>query len=91
MSMMVVELQQRLPRARIVYASATGVQNLESMAYANRMGLWGSGQSFATFVDFLESISKRGLGALEVRPRSIIVCLAITHGEHVLPPFYALF
>jgi len=36
MSVMVVELQQRLPKARIVYASATGVQNLEAMAYANR-------------------------------------------------------
>jgi len=31
-----------------------------------RMGLWGEGLSFATFAEFHESMSKRGLGALEV-------------------------
>jgi hypothetical protein len=37
----VVELQQALPRARILYCSATGVTDLENMAYMERLGLWG--------------------------------------------------
>ena len=34
----VIELQQRLPRARVLYCSATGVSEVGNMAYMNRMG-----------------------------------------------------
>jgi len=64
----VVQLQQRLPRARIVYASATGVTDIKNMAYFSRLGLWGSGTAngFATFKAFESSVSKRGIGAFEL-------------------------
>jgi hypothetical protein len=38
----VVRLQALLPRARVVYASATGVTDISNMAYFSRLGLWNS-------------------------------------------------
>src|SRR3546814_345378 len=38
-----VELQNRLPRARVIYASATGASDVNNLAYATRLGLWGEG------------------------------------------------
>ena len=62
----VVELQKLLPRARVLYCSATGVTDVEHMAYMERLGLWGLGTQFAQFSDFQSEFSKRGVGALEV-------------------------
>jgi hypothetical protein len=62
----VVEIQRMLPRARVVYASATGVSDLKNMAYAERLGLWGKQLPFEDFGQFLESIEGRGIGALEM-------------------------
>jgi hypothetical protein len=45
----VVELQKCLPLARIVYCSATGVTDLDHMAYMERLGLWGPGTQFTGF------------------------------------------
>ncbi len=42
----VIELQQALPLARVVYCSATGVSEVGNMAYMTRMGLWGAGTPF---------------------------------------------
>jgi hypothetical protein len=41
-----VELQNRLPRARVIYASATGASDVNNLAYAVRLGLWGEGTAF---------------------------------------------
>ncbi|KAJ1450345.1 P-loop containing NTP hydrolase pore-1-domain-containing protein [Pelagophyceae sp. CCMP2097] len=62
----VIALQDQLPRARIVYASATGVTEITNMAYATRLGLWGAGTAFETFKGFAETMEKRGVGALEM-------------------------
>ena len=62
----VVELQKKMPKARIVYASATGVTNIDNMAYMSRLGLWGPKLAFANFDDFKSSMGKRNLGALEM-------------------------
>jgi len=64
----VVQLQVKLPRARIVYASATGVTDIKNMAYFNRLGLWGpqAGNGFDSFKAFEQSVSKRGIGAFEL-------------------------
>jgi hypothetical protein len=40
----VQELQDRLPMARIVYVSATGVAEPEHLACLSRLGLWGVGE-----------------------------------------------
>jgi hypothetical protein len=62
----VVELQKALPRARIMYCSATGVTDLENMAYMERLGLWGPGTQFDSFNDFFTEMKNRGTGALEM-------------------------
>ncbi|KAL8581237.1 hypothetical protein ACOMHN_038337 [Nucella lapillus] len=62
----VLELQKRLPMARIVYASATGATEPRNMAYMVRLGLWGEGTSFREFSDFINCVEKRGVGAMEM-------------------------
>lgn len=62
----VLELQERLPRARIVYVSATGASYLYQMAYMDRLGLWGKGTDFHDAKDFVHTVSKRGDGAMEM-------------------------
>lgn len=42
----VLELQNKLPKARIIYASATGASEPRNMAYMVRLGLWGAGTPF---------------------------------------------
>jgi hypothetical protein len=42
----VLELQNKLPKARIIYASATGASEPRNMAYMVRLGLWGQGTPF---------------------------------------------
>lgn len=62
----VLELQNRLPNARIVYASATGASEPKNMAYMTRLGLWGAGTPFPEFNDFIQAVEKRGVGAMEL-------------------------
>ncbi|KAG8454621.1 hypothetical protein GDO86_001007 [Hymenochirus boettgeri] len=62
----VLELQNNLPLARVVYASATGASEPKNMIYMSRLGIWGEGTSFSTFDDFLHAIEKRGVGAMEI-------------------------
>lgn len=61
-----LELQRKLPKARIVYASATGASEPKNMAYMVRLGLWGQGTSFPEFKDFYEAVETRGVGAMEM-------------------------
>ncbi|GFV32748.1 protein strawberry notch homolog 1 [Trichonephila clavipes] len=62
----VLELQNKLPKARIVYASATGASEPKNMAYMTRLGLWGEGTPFKEFSDFISVVEKRGVGAMEL-------------------------
>ncbi|XP_063311626.1 protein strawberry notch homolog 2 isoform X1 [Pelobates fuscus] len=62
----VLDLQNNLPLARVVYASATGASEPKNMIYMSRLGIWGEGTSFSTFDDFLHAIEKRGVGAMEI-------------------------
>ena len=61
-----VELQDRLPNARIVYASATGATEVANLAYAARLGLWGRGTPFPTVEAFVEKVSAGGIAAMEL-------------------------
>ena len=54
-----MELQKKLPKARIVYASATGATEPRHMAYMVRLGIWGEGSPFRDFGDFLAAVEKR--------------------------------
>ncbi|KAG8237954.1 hypothetical protein J437_LFUL016299 [Ladona fulva] len=64
----VLELQNKLPRARVVYASATGASEPKNMAYMTRLGIWGEGTPFREFTDFITAVEKRqvGVGAMEI-------------------------
>jgi hypothetical protein len=62
----VVELQRRLPNARVVYASATGATEVANLAYAERLGLWGRGTPFPTVQAFVEKVAAGGIAAMEL-------------------------
>uniref|UniRef100_A0A452R0U7 Protein strawberry notch homolog 2 n=1 Tax=Ursus americanus TaxID=9643 RepID=A0A452R0U7_URSAM len=62
----VLDLQNKLPLARVVYASATGASEPRNMIYMSRLGIWGDGTPFRTFEEFLHAIEKRGVGAMEI-------------------------
>lgn len=61
-----LDLQERLPKARIIYSSATGATEVMNYTYANRLGLWGEGTSFADNTDFIKSIESSGVSAMEI-------------------------
>uniref|UniRef100_A0A8C6Y177 Protein strawberry notch homolog 1 n=1 Tax=Naja naja TaxID=35670 RepID=A0A8C6Y177_NAJNA len=62
----VLELQNKLPKARVIYASATGASEPRNMAYMNRLGIWGEGTPFREFSDFIQAVERRGVGAMEI-------------------------
>ncbi|EDS41324.1 conserved hypothetical protein [Culex quinquefasciatus] len=61
-----LDLQNKLPKARVVYASATGASEPRNMAYMVRLGIWGQGTPFPSFMDFITAVEKRGVGAMEI-------------------------
>ncbi|XP_045468793.1 protein strawberry notch homolog 1-like isoform X4 [Harmonia axyridis] len=63
---MVVDLQEALSKARVLYASATGASEPKNMAYMTRLGLWGKGTTFVTFDDFASAVEKKGVGGMEI-------------------------
>lgn len=54
-----LEIQNLLPNARVVYASATGASEPRNMAYMVRLGMWGQGTPFPVFNDFIAAVEKR--------------------------------
>jgi hypothetical protein len=54
----VVELQDFLPRARILYASATGAWQPEHLAYMQRLGLW-ENEAFISSTQFVTAMAGR--------------------------------
>ena len=67
-----LSLQNKLPDARVIYVSATGATKIESLAYASRLGLWGSKNTpFTSRENFIESITKGGMAALEIIARDL--------------------
>lgn len=66
-----VELQKLLPNARVVYVSATGATDVNELAYAERLGLWGKGTAFKDVNDFVDKIGSSGLSAMELVARDM--------------------
>ncbi len=66
-----IELQKRLPKARVVYSSATGATEVENLRYAERLGLWGEGTAFFNGNDFVDKIKAGGLAAMELIARDM--------------------
>ncbi|MDK2932789.1 MAG: hypothetical protein PWP27_599 [Clostridiales bacterium] len=66
-----IELQRLLPNARVVYVSATGATEVENLAYAERLGLWGEGTAFPDKHNFVSKIADGGLAAMELVARDM--------------------
>jgi predicted RNA methylase len=66
-----VRLQNLLPRARVLYASATGASDVNNLAYAMRLGLWGPETAFAERDQFVAAIRQGGIAAMELVARDL--------------------
>ncbi|MDB5687265.1 MAG: methylase [Rhizorhabdus sp.] len=66
-----VRLQNALPRARILYVSATGATDPANLCYAARLGLWGPGSAFRTREVFLTAMQEGGIAAMEIVARDL--------------------
>ena len=66
-----IALQEALPKAKIVYSSATGATEVENLRYAERLGLWGEGTPFITGDDFVGKVKAGGLAAMELIARDL--------------------
>ncbi len=66
-----VELQKMLPNARVVYVSATAATEVEGLAFASRLGLWGTGTPFYDVKEFVNQIGSAGLSAMELVVRDM--------------------
>jgi hypothetical protein len=70
-ALMGVALQKALPKARVVYVSATGATEVSNLSYAERLGLWGQGTAFANTNAFISQIASSGIAAMEVVARDL--------------------
>ncbi|MGO9473576.1 MAG: strawberry notch-like NTP hydrolase domain-containing protein, partial [Rhodomicrobium sp.] len=67
-----LRLQHALPAARVVYVSATGATGVHNLAYAQRLGLWGSSDfPFANRADFVSAVEAGGIATMEVLARDL--------------------
>ncbi|KAL0037371.1 hypothetical protein WJX79_004342 [Trebouxia sp. C0005] len=62
----VVEIQRRLPNARVLYVSATGATEAENLCYMTRLGLWGDKTAFRDKLEFVNMLQQRGVAAMEL-------------------------
>lgn len=65
-----LELQKLLPKAKVVYLSATGATEVRNMAYMDRLGLWGRETPFPSKQDFISQMESGGLAAMEAVAQS---------------------
>lgn len=66
-----VRLQNLLPRACILYNSATGATDPANLCYATRLGLWGPGSAFESRDAFMAAIASGGIAAMEIVARDL--------------------
>lgn len=66
-----IALQEALPKAKIVYSSATGATEVENLRYAERLGLWGEGTPFVKGDDFVSKVKAGGIAAMELVARDM--------------------
>jgi hypothetical protein len=67
----VVNLQKRLPNARVVYVSATGATEVSNLSFATRLGLWGTGTPFESVLKFIDQMTAGGLATMELVARDM--------------------
>ncbi|MEN6358164.1 MAG: strawberry notch-like NTP hydrolase domain-containing protein [Armatimonadota bacterium] len=67
----VIDIQNKLPNARVTYMTATSADDITDLGYAVRLGLWGSDTAFKTFDQFSGTIDAGGIGAMELVAREM--------------------
>jgi hypothetical protein len=78
----VLNLQNALPLARIVYASATGASEPKHMGYMVRLGLWGLGTPFADSKEFVQAVEKRWVMLLRSVSLDSLLCWTAGTKQH---------
>lgn len=71
MALAAIQLARRLPKAKVVYVSATGSVEVTDLGYLERLGLWGEGTPFANKRDFVTKIASGGIAAMELVARDM--------------------
>jgi len=67
-----LKLQDRVPDARVLYVSATGATVVGNLAYASRLGLWGTGDfPFVNREQFVADMEAGGIAAMEIISRDL--------------------
>lgn len=66
-----LDLQRELPNARVSYFTATSATEVQHLAYAERLGLWGRGTAFANRQEFVSKIVDAGVAAMEIVSRDL--------------------
>ena len=66
-----VKLQTLLPKAKILYVSATFATRIENLTYMRRLGLWGEGTQFPELLTFIQDINAGGIAAMEYIARDL--------------------
>jgi predicted RNA methylase len=66
-----LELQNKLPKARIVYVSATGATEVSNLMYGTRLGIWGPNTAFENSLAFATNIQAAGLASMELVARDL--------------------
>jgi hypothetical protein len=78
-------LQTNLKRARVTYASATAMTDIENMAYLTRLGMWGPGTPWANgFGDFaaeMKDRSKMEMVARDMKARGAYLAREISYED----------
>jgi hypothetical protein len=67
----VCDLQDRIPKSRVLYSSATAATEVRNLAYCKRLGLSGRGTAFPTMKNFVEQIEGGGVAAMELVARDM--------------------
>jgi len=62
----VAELQEKCPKARVLYSTATAAVELKNLAYMSRLGLWGPSTPFRDFDYFCNIMGGEGLAGMEM-------------------------
>ena len=71
----VVEIQKRLPRARILYVSATGATEPENLCFMTRLGLWGEKTPFLDKKSLVSMLKNRGISKLTPKRHLSVIIL----------------
>ena len=66
-----LRLQNHLPRARLLYASATGASDIANLGYTSRLGIWGPETPFPSHEAFMTEIRAGGVAAMELVARDL--------------------